>query len=169
MKHIKEQNIKLLLSINDLIASLDNGKYAASCDVIFNGTIGQHVRHIIEFYQSILETNGSVICYDDRKRNLELEMNPTFAISTINCAVTQIELLGNDCSLHLKGNYSETDEAASQNIKTSLAREMAYAFDHTVHHLALCKIALKHLGVNVHPDLGVAPSTIRQRNQVCAH
>lgn len=168
MKHIKEQNVKLLLSINDLIASISVKQYAQSCNVIFDGTVGQHFRHIIEFYQSILETNGTEICYDDRKRNLELEMKPTFAITVISRVISQIEHITMDCDMQLKGNFSETDDLASQKISTSLERELAYALDHSVHHLALCKIALKHMGIAVQKDLGVAPSTIRKRNLVCA-
>lgn len=168
MNYINTQNIKLLVSINELISSLDKENYTQSCDVIFGGTLGQHFRHIIEFYQSILETNGSVICYDDRKRNLELEMKPAFAIATLKSTVNHLKELSEDRSLKLKGNFSEWDNTAAQMINTSLKRELAYAFDHTVHHLALCKIALKKLGINVHPDLGVASSTIRQRKLVCA-
>jgi len=168
MKHIKAQNVKLLLSINDVIATLSAKQYAQSCNVIFDGTVGQHFRHIIEFYQSILETNGSEICYDNRKRNLELEMNPNFAITVISRAISQIEYITSDCNIQLKGNFSETDDSAFQSINTSLERELAYAFDHAVHHLALCKIALKQMGIAVQKDLGVAPSTLRQRNLVCA-
>jgi hypothetical protein len=61
----------------------------------------------------------------------------------------------------VRGEFGEG--AAEQVYASSIGREMQYAFDHAVHHLAIIRI-----GAEIHcpeivcdPELGVAPSTLK--------
>ncbi len=44
---------------------------------------------------------------------------------------------------------------------SSLRRELHFLLSHTVHHYALIAMILARHGVEVEPDFGVAPSTLR--------
>jgi len=71
----------------------------------------------------------------------------------------------NDCSINLCASYSSI-EIRQEQIISSLKREIAYALDHTIHHLAIVRIVLKNEGVYVDPAMGVAPSTLRYRKEM---
>ena len=66
--------ILVLKNLLKLLEQLPQGLYTKRLSVIANGTIGEHVRHIIEFYQCCLNTasDGS-LNYSLRKRDNELE------------------------------------------------------------------------------------------------
>ena len=42
-------------------------------------------------------------------------------------------------------------------------RELAFLYSHTIHHYSLIAIATRSLGVFIHEDFGVAPSTLKHR------
>lgn len=63
-------------------------------------------------------------------------------------------------------NFSTNGINEAQIIESTIGREVMYAFDHAVHHMAIIKIGLienfpdKTIDVN----LGIAPSTVRNNN-----
>ncbi len=93
-----------------------------------------------------------------------IETDVVYAVNTIEKLIHFLTSLKNDSSLSLKANYSKASEK-STIMQTSFYRELAYALDHTVHHLAIVKIALSEEKdkVKVDSNFGVAPSTIRYR------
>ncbi len=69
-----------LTQLSDLVQQLNSEQYNKESDILSGGTIGQHVRHILEFY--LLLVSGSFsgkINYDHRKRDIQIETDPTFA------------------------------------------------------------------------------------------
>ena len=162
-------NIKKLEEIKSLLLQFSEELYTAPRGILSEATIGQHFRHILEFYICLEKGNetGSV-SYDDRERDVLLETDMVFAMKSIGKLIQFLSSLEKDCSLTMKANYSDANEELT-TIQTSLYRELAYALDHTVHHLAIVKIALSEEveSVKVDSNFGVAPSTIRYREQ-CA-
>src|SRR5258706_12180725 len=67
-----------------LTASLDQlsqEQYAQECRTLSNATIGKHLRHVIELFQSL--ENGyddGVVNYDKRKRDTRIENDKEFAL-----------------------------------------------------------------------------------------
>ncbi len=168
MKDLKSLNIDLLDSISNTIKGLSNLQYTESMRVLSDATIGQHIRHILEFYQAIDRAISSKeVNYDDRKRDILIETNVETARNVIFDSIKKINSYPNDLSFEMKGNYSVNNIDAS-TIKTSLMRELAYAMDHTIHHLAIIKNALQLQGVLLDENFGVAPSTVRYRKELCA-
>ena len=123
-----------------------------------NSSIGQHVRHIIELAQSLLQGYAEgVINYDARKRDIQMEMEKDFAQQCIQKLADS--LCRPDKPLLL---VQEND--MSSFLSSFYYREVMYNTEHTIHHKALIRVALREMQlVLVDDDFGVAPSTIQYR------
>lgn len=147
---------------------MSNEDFSKKIEVLFHGTIGQQVRHVLEFYLCVFSgiKNGS-ICYDERKRDLRLETDKAYAVQCLETILHKLENLENDAEIKLKVCLSKENNEFSA-INSSIDRELVYCFDHSVHHQALIKIALQELQFNLDDDtFGIAPSTIKYMNS-CA-
>lgn len=151
---------------------IDHQVYSMPLDLLSGASVGQHTRHFVEFYQCLLQqidTPDQVINYALRKRDLHIETDPDFAAHTIaECCNRLASLRDNpDCTLvcdeHVSGGHGVT-------VQSNLARELVYNIEHTIHHLAIIKIGLHAIApqITLPPHFGVAPSTIRHRDTVCA-
>lgn len=159
------QNINKLKEIKELLQRIPADLYTQKMNVLSGATIGQHFRHIIEFYSCIGNgLDSKVICYDERKRNTQIEECTVYSSGVIDYIILFLSLIRSDCPVSLNGNYSN-DQDYHSTFDSSLFRELAYAMDHTVHHMAIIKIALndeKHI-FQLDNNFGVAPSTVRYR------
>lgn len=151
----------------ELLERLDQAAYTRPLSLFHGSTIGQHVRHILEFYTCLLEGMSSAhVDYSSRKRNNALSENLPAALARLeNIAVT----VGNNDErqwLKVDSEFSEEDDDRPAYI-SSMGRELQYAFDHAVHHLAIIRMGLEvHFPeIPVDADLGVAPSTLKYRTK----
>jgi hypothetical protein len=72
--YIKTQIQNLLAQISALLESLANEQYTQPVRVLSDATIGQHTRHIMEFYLELFKGyDQGVIDYDNRKRSQAIE------------------------------------------------------------------------------------------------
>lgn len=160
--------------LNDLrhyLAIIDPVTYQAPLDILSGSTIGQHTRHIIEFYVCLLEQSrgqqSPVINYARRRRDHMIESQPDHALTYLDTLSQQLaELDENDqCQLNC-------EEHGQNNlfVTSTIGRELIYNIEHTIHHLAIVKIALKSTvpDISLPEHFGVAPSTIRHRQEACA-
>lgn len=166
MKKYCEQNLE---EIKSLLLQLSNRHYTHRSQLLSGATIGGHVRHVLEFYQSVifrLETN--IINYDKRKRNLMIENDKEIAIKYIDKICSELAVFMNDEALTLVGNFSSS-KGEESHIKTTLNRELAYCLEHSIHHQALIKVGLLELNSSCFIDdsFGLAPATIRYKDK-CA-
>ena len=158
---------EICLQLAELIKQLNDDQYKHTLEVFSGASIGQHTRHIIEFYQCLLgQKNKDIVCYDERLRNIELETSVTKATSTLEDIASRITNLTEDKPLILKGEFSGN----LHDFPSSLSRELLYALEHAVHHMAIIKIGvlLNLPQVNIPENFGVAESTIRYRKEQCA-
>lgn len=158
-----------LAEIKTLISSLEQEQYQYKSQLLSGSSIGQHIRHILEFYLSIIKgLNQGVVNYDDRDRDLNLENKPSFAISCIDRLSKDIQDLHPEQEIMLSGNFYAEGETLKA-IKSSIERELAYCLEHSIHHQALIKIGLIEQKIDhlINEGFGVAASTIRH-NQQCA-
>lgn len=158
-----------LTEIKKVLLLLTDEQYLYPSNTLFGATIGQHVRHILEFYQSVFNgLNTKTVNYDNRKRNLLIETDNQYAIQVIDEINASLALDILDETLVLEGNFC-AEEGKETEIKTTLFRELAYCLEHSIHHQALIKVGL--LEVNclsfIDDTFGLAPATIRYR-KVCA-
>lgn len=160
-----------LLAIEEFLHSITEKNYLKKLDILSGSTIGQHVRHIVEFYIAVLESmEGGVVCYDNRKRNLQLETDLNYTIQTIQSISLNLEKATKDRSLILRTTY-DGNSNYSVEVITSFYRELGYCIEHSIHHQALIKIGAisQRPELNLPENFGIAPATIKYRKeQVCA-
>lgn len=147
--------------IVSLLKNLDNKLYATCHPELSNATIGEHSRHIIEMYQSLLNNYDlGIINYDKRERNILIQTDLNYAINCIFLIQKSIEKPNKD--LILQQGINEVVFSISSNYK----RELLYNLEHSIHHQALIKVALlKYNNIKISENFGVAKSTIEFRNQ----
>ena len=145
----------------DFILSIAATDYTRSLNVLSGNTIGKHVRHIIEFYEALLQGCAvGAVNYDLRKRNLLYETNPQIAATQLINTVEELTQQLSTKNIAISLTYSVIHGIEGQ-IASSLEREMLYNLEHTIHHQAIIQIAAKTAGIAQHlPEaFGVAFST----------
>jgi len=141
-------------------------QYTQPCVHLFNATIGQHVRHIIELFQCL--ENGyeaGTVNYEKRKRDVVIESDMDTAINLLHHIQSGIDRPNK--SLTLETCYDE-GSADMISIESNYHREVAYNLEHTIHHMALIRVGLNEMGsIDVPANYGVASSTTKYQ-QSCA-
>ncbi len=147
--------------LHSLIGKLANEQYQQRIRHLSNASIGEHTRHVIELLQcAITGYQTGEVDYVNRQRNLELENN-THAAATelkrLEAAVRKEDKLINI-------TLEQTQEAVPSPVVTSYFREIIYNTEHAVHHLALIKVALVEMKLDlVSSNFGMAESTIQYK------
>lgn len=157
----------LFAQVSSSLQSITTQQYADAQPVLLHSSIGQHLRHSIELYQELLRGyHTGVINYEQRRRSLLLETDRQAAIAAMQ-AVLEV-LPEADKPLLLQGHYHAGSHQVLQ-VATNYHRELLYNVEHLIHHMALMRIALAQWPeAVVHPQFGIAVSTIQYRQAVCA-
>ena len=167
---IKPATNQILLQLKNVLEQLNNEQLSSQLDVLNGSTIGMHVRHILEFFMCLTESQTTFkVNYDLRDRDTSLEVSTDKCIKTLNKILFFLTKTRDDYELELSANYSLSDESEKITLKSTFLRELLYNVEHTIHHLAIIKIGIKALNINLVADetFGVAASTIRNK-KVCA-
>jgi hypothetical protein len=164
--NLKYPILQLLSQLQLVLERLSDVQYTAPVDVLSKATIGQHVRHVVEFFLELDKGYlAGTINYDGRKRDLQIETNRQAAIRKL--AWISQSLSRPDKGLLLIADLS-ADGAEPAVVATNYYRELIYNLEHTVHHMALLRIGIGAVSDVVLPErFGVAISTIQYR-QACA-
>lgn len=166
--NVIETAVQVLEDLKSAIKQLTAQQYSQQIPLLYNASVGQHSRHIIEFFQCLEAQlrNGS-ICYDLRQRQLSIEQSPEVAIAAIGTTVAWLRSAPADCTLQLWVNHELDKDDAHNQIASSLIRELVFNVEHAIHHMAIIKIGLKLQSpeVELPEHFGVAPSTIRYHKQ----
>jgi hypothetical protein len=148
------------LQLEEVLLAIDDVQYAQPSHVMHHGTIGQHVRHIIELFQCLINGYDSgVVNYDNRKRDQLVETDRTLALSILHQIL--IKLPKTDKNIVIE---SPIFEDSGFEMCSNYYRELTYNLEHTIHHMALLKPAILEItGIAVSDQFGVAPSTLQYR------
>ncbi|RYG45838.1 MAG: DinB family protein [Chitinophagaceae bacterium] len=156
----------VFVQLAETLNQLSQQEYAQPCKTLFNNTIGQHVRHIIELFQCL--ENGyetGVVNYEKRKRDKAIETDKAFASGLLRDIYAGLEK--SDKALTLEATYDD-HSADPIRISTNFHREIAYNLEHTIHHMALIRVGINEVSaIRLPEDFGVATSTVKHRKQ-CA-
>jgi hypothetical protein len=142
--------------------------YSKPLSILSGNSIGRHVRHVVELYKALIDGYDSeVICYDNRKRDVRMEIDILFAEGQLSTIISGMSHL-NDKPIVMISSFDNKGDR-EHRICSSYYRELAYNIEHAIHHMALIRIAVEqHFPeVLIEEEFGVAPSTIRYRTQ-CA-
>jgi hypothetical protein len=156
----------VFVQLADTLGQLSANQYSQPCNTLFNNTIGQHVRHIIELFQCLDKGyEGGIVNYEKRKRDTNIETDKELAGRLL--LEIHSNLNRDNKTLILEASY---DDHSSEpiTIETNYFREIAYNLEHTIHHMALIRVGITEVASIALPDdFGVASSTVKYRKQ-CA-
>jgi len=163
-------NILQLEEIRTLLEKVPEDIYSVKHAVLSGASIGQHVRHLLEFYVTLEQgLKANMVCYDTRARDLRIETDVSYALQVIDKASVFMSSAFFDKNafkrnITLRASYG-VDVSVDIDMDTTIERELAYCLDHAIHHLAIIKISLIDSGIDLKmvSDLGVASSTLRYR------
>ena len=164
-------NIAILNQGVALLESLDDESYRRQLSVVFNGSIGGHMRHVIEHYQCLLSHFGESsagVNYEARPRQKILETDRLSAVATLDAILMSLGLL------EIRAPDSPVsycaESSGSTPVPSSLVRELEFLLSHSVHHYALIAVLCRLQGFEPPTNFGMAPSTLRylERIEQCA-
>jgi len=166
MNQLSFSTSHLFNQIEKAITALTDDEYIKPEPLLGGATIGQHVRHILEFYVAL--GNGyqnGLVNYDGRQRDYLLETYRHAAIDKL--IELNDEIVREDRALKIcTGLLTNSDETIE--LPTSYYRELMYNLEHTVHHMALIRVGIANqTAIVLADDFGVAASTIKYR-KTCA-
>lgn len=161
-------NLALLNQAVDFLNGMPEELYGATEAPVFPSSIGAHLRHILDHYDSLLDgLESGKVDYHSRDRDAETEKRPDRAlqrIETIRTRLTGESDRPNDFKSDLSLRISADDPEAV--IPTTAERELFFGLSHTVHHYALIAMIARHNDYGVPDDFGVAPSTLAHRKSL---
>ncbi|AQG78300.1 DinB family protein [Spirosoma montaniterrae] len=150
----------VLSDLDDLLQQLPAPAYAEPLSVFSGSSLGQHVRHVLEFFQCLTAglATGEVD-YDARQRDRQLEQNLDYARQTLHRLRSMLNKLDAEKPLRLRQSYGIESVLL---VPTNVSRELVYNIEHAVHHMALVRIGVQlyHPAIQLPQHFGVAHSTL---------
>lgn len=149
--------------ITRVVGQLDPASYKMPLSAFNGSSLGQHFRHILEFFQCLERgVDLGVVDYASRERNLLYEENPGLALEAFGRFSVRFQDIDTGRSIVVR---SELGLEPRPEHGSTVGREMVFVYDHAIHHLAIIKIGLQLYfpEVEAKSDLGVSPSTLKAR------
>ncbi len=170
---LKNACCDILSQLTQLVDQLSEHEYSNPIESLSKSSIGQHVRHTIEFFICLehgFETG--TINYDKRLHDKLIETDKFLALSTLNKVKEFVASNSQDKVLTLEVGY-DLDQEKFFAVETNYFRELIYNIEHAVHHMAIIKIGVREAAPDVKLPLnfGIAASTLRfkQHNPEAFH
>ena len=155
--------LQILDQLESTINQIQPEDFYKSSGVLGGSTIGQHLRHTLEFFVCLEKGfEEGVINYDKRGHDKLIESDKFIALSTISRIRDFISATPADKQLRLEVGYERHSEDCI-SITTNYYRELTYNIEHAVHHMAIIKIGVREIAPYIKLDdhFGIAVSTVR--------
>lgn len=158
--------VSLLHELDGLLQRVDAKTYnRRGSDGLSGATLGGHVRHVLDHLAALpAGLRVGRVEYDLRARGTPVETDPGAARARV--ADLLPEYLG---LRQAPGDEAITvalvadPRSGPLNLRSSLARELAFVLSHTVHHQAVIRALAAEVGLSLESAFGVAPATLRHR------
>lgn len=124
-------------------------------------TIGQHMRHMLDHYQSLMNAGNGRVDYDVRHRGSAIETDIGKARELIAELLVWVRALDDDAlsqSIVVRSEVSLCRTVCAE-VGSTIGRELMFLSSHMVHHQAIVALIARSLSVPVEPGLGLAPAT----------
>jgi hypothetical protein len=157
---------EILDQLIELAGKMSQKDFVKPLPILLENSISKHYRHIIEFYDAMLSGSDlGEINYDSRQHDPELEGSRERCLERIRGirdAISTHPIV----ALELNGSYSLEGEEIF-TIPTNSGRELVYNIEHTIHHMAIIRLALQHEfpEIPVGQAFGFAYSTLKHLNK----
>lgn len=161
----------ILSQLTELVNQIKQEDFSRPVSALGNSTIGQHLRHTLEFFICLEQGfESGTINYDKRAHDKMIEQDRVVALNTLGRIETFVTHQHHDKPLVLEVGYDLHQEDFT-SVSTNYARELIYNIEHAVHHMAIIKIGIREAApyVQLAPDFGIAASTIRYQEAVAIH
>jgi uncharacterized damage-inducible protein DinB len=153
---------RLLEELSAVVRRVPPTAYTATPFPAVSGSIGQHVRHILDHVASVCAAAPLArLSYDRRERGTNVEADPAAALQTIRRLTSALAALETDDDEPITMLSVVAPGAEPVAVRTTLGRERLFVVSHTIHHQALIGLLLSAAGCGVPCDFGLAPSTPR--------
>ena len=157
---------QLIDQIISTLEQISSDDYSRPLEIYNGSTMGKHFRHIYDFFNCLVIQYDQVdIDYCLRGRDERIESDVFHSIQSFHKLKNDIGTLNEAKEITVHADF-EIKNGVRPIVKTSIGREIMYAYDHAVHHLAIVKIGLKAIrpDLKINQDLGVAASTLRHQH-----
>ena len=162
-------NQQTLKDAEQILMGISSQAYVEITDP-FKASIGKHMRHITDHCIQLLNgISHNRINYDARERNEVVEQNKPAMIELLQAINDQFAQLSESEDLEIFVILSVDENAATPEVRSTLARELVFLQSHTTHHCAIISAMLQLQGVRVPESFGIAASTLKYDQQRCAH
>ena len=155
--------VRLLDDLAGLLLELPREVYAGRPLPGVSGSIGEHVRHMLDHVAAFVSHRSpTTLSYDRRERGTAVETDLSVALRAIWRLKTALEEI-DDSRLAQPVQVTTTigPSGATATGWSSMGRELAFVVVHTVHHQALVAVLLAVQGLQPPAWFGYAPSTPR--------
>jgi len=146
----------------DLLEATTDETYVWKPDGGVSGSIGAHIRHVLDHVRVLVERPVQrTVTYDRRQRDTAIEHSRQDGISTLRRIAYRLRAAmdaPHDEMLVLEA-LVERDRPPIA-VTTSLARELVFVLQHTIHHQAIIAVLLHEIGIATPAQFGYAPSTL---------
>ncbi|WP_276500371.1 hypothetical protein [Terrimonas pollutisoli] len=163
---LKQPIQNVFVQLSESLHQLSDAEYSQPSKILFNASIGQHVRHIIELFLCLEKGyETGVVNYEKRKRDYQIETSKGIAAELLKDIYHRIDRPNIDLVMEAE-DYEDSETVIA--IPSNYYREIAYNLEHTIHHMALIRVGINEVSaIQLPDDFGVAYSTIKFRKQ-CA-
>ncbi len=162
MNTIIESNLKTLQKAKSLLDNLEDDTLCNLSVSPYYSSIGSHIRHILDFYDCILNMNSeNQIDLTARTRNKTVESKCSSAKDYLNLIIEKLNNL----------NFDNTEQVivfddlglGKVEIPYTLASIYSQANSHTIHHYAIINYILERLNISFpDSDFGYNPTTPKE-------
>lgn len=153
----------LLAHCQHFVQLVADEHFARDSALMPGGSLGKHLRHLLDHYLALfvaLDAMGPVM-YDRRERNVPMETQRSAALDAITDLRARLKSTPHDLlDKPLTVRVMLSGDGTEAQLRSSLARELAFATHHAVHHQAMIRVIAGEFGVHASPDFGKAPSTL---------
>jgi len=151
----------ILAQCESLLLELPNTVYCAESMTIRGGTIGKHLRHTLDHFAAATQDGAEVIDYDHRERDVPLETDRAAAMQTVAGLRARMQSLAmTPAATAVRIRVMVCSDGRCAELTSTLAREIAFATHHAIHHQAMMRAIAGEFGIDVNEGFGKAPSTL---------
>lgn len=162
----------MLAQLADVLGELTPEQYSTPAGEIFmNATLGGHIRHTLDHIAPLIiaaptvPSSDALVDYDLRARGTTIESDPRAARAEalrLIAGLRQLATADPDQPITLRVTPSR--DGPRLTMHSTLARELAFALSHTIHHAAILRSMLTARGILTPAEFGFAPATLAHQD-----
>ena len=160
MNIIIQSSIHTLSKSKTLLSILSNQDLCNISVPPYNSCIGSHIRHILDFYDCILEGySNEFIVLTNRARDTRMHEDCDYAFKNVERIINSLNQLS-QINPNLTITVSDDLGLGKVDIEYTLGAILAQANSHAIHHYAIINYILESLKISIKDDtFGYNPTT----------